>query len=240
MHGSLPSSRRHTAVLPLRMSGSSAIRPGGPTPPVGTTTAARNSNTRLLSLSSLGTALVWVISGVFFITLLVMWSIRRSPAYPVLLAIRDAEPFAQSAGVATSRTKISIFALSAALAAMAGWAFSFLGFVAPSDFGGTASINILVMVILGGMNTLLGPIIAFYVVIEGITLISWVFNYVYTLTRGGPADATQVAETYIYSTATTFNAPFLAASAAAALLVGVFGMMVVFSVVRSRVAKDGG
>lgn len=111
------------------------------------------------SLSSLGTALVWVISGVFFITLLVMWSIRRSPAYPVLLAIRDAEPFAQSAGVATSRTKISIFALSAALAAMAGWAFSFLGFVAPSDFGGTASINILVMVILGGMNTLLGPII---------------------------------------------------------------------------------
>ena len=111
------------------------------------------------SLSGLGTALVWAISGIFLITLTVMWSIRRSPAYPVLLAIRDAEPFAQSAGVATSRTKVSIFALSAALAAMAGWAFAFLGFVAPSDFGGTASINILVMVILGGMNTLLGPII---------------------------------------------------------------------------------
>ena len=111
------------------------------------------------ALSGLGTALVWAISGIFLITLLVMWSIRRSPAYPVLLAIRDAEPFAQSAGVATSRTKVSIFALSAALAATAGWAFAFLGFVAPSDFGGTASINILVMVILGGMNTLLGPII---------------------------------------------------------------------------------
>lgn len=111
------------------------------------------------SLSGLGTALVWAISGILLITLIVMWSIRRSPAYPVLLAIRDAEPFAQSAGVATSRTKVAIFALSAALAAMAGWAFAFLGFVAPSDFGGTASINILVMVILGGMNTLLGPIV---------------------------------------------------------------------------------
>ena len=85
---------------------------------------------------------------------------------------------------------------------------------------------------------LLGPIIAFYVVVEGITLVSWVFNYVYTLTRGGPADATQVAETYIYSTATTFNAPFLAASAASVLLVGVLGMMVAFTVVRSRLARE--
>ena len=87
---------------------------------------------------------------------------------------------------------------------------------------------------------LLGPIIAFYVVVEGITLVSWVFNYVYTMTRGGPADATQVAETYIYSTATTFNAPFLAASAAAVLLVGVVGMMVAFSFVRSRATREDG
>lgn len=111
------------------------------------------------SLSFLGTSVVWALSGALLITLTIVWSIRKSPAYPVLLAIRDAEPFAQSAGVKTSRTKVSIFALSAALAAMAGWTFCFLGFVAPSDFSGTASINILVMVILGGINTLLGPIV---------------------------------------------------------------------------------
>lgn len=111
------------------------------------------------SLSFMGTSLVWAVSGVFLVVFVVMWSMRRSAAYPVLLAIRDAEPFATSAGVKTSRTKVSIFALSASLAAMAGWAFCFLGFVSPSSFGGTASINILVMVILGGMNTLLGPII---------------------------------------------------------------------------------
>lgn len=111
------------------------------------------------SLSFLGTSVVWALSAALLITLTIVWSIRNSPAYPVLLAIRDAEPFAQSAGVKTSRTKVSIFALSAALAALAGWTFCFLGFVAPSDFGGTASINILVMVILGGINTFLGPII---------------------------------------------------------------------------------
>ena len=84
---------------------------------------------------------------------------------------------------------------------------------------------------------LLGPIIAFYVVIEGITLVSWVFNYVYVMTRGGPGDATQVAETYIYQTATTFNAPWLAASAAATLLVGVLGLIVALTVVRTRLAR---
>ncbi len=85
---------------------------------------------------------------------------------------------------------------------------------------------------------LLRPIIAFYLVIEGITLVSWVFNYVFTLTRGGPADATQVAETYIYSTATTYNAPSLAASAACVLMVGVFAMMVAFTIARARLAED--
>jgi len=85
---------------------------------------------------------------------------------------------------------------------------------------------------------LLGPIIAFYVVIEGITLLSWVFNYVFVMTNGGPGDSTQVAETYIYSNATTFNAPWLAASAAATLLVGVFVMMVLFTLVRTR-ARGG-
>ncbi len=81
---------------------------------------------------------------------------------------------------------------------------------------------------------LLLPIISFYVVIVAITLLSWVFNYVFVMTSGGPGDATQVAETYIYQTATNFNAPFLAAGAAVILLGGVAIGMVIFSVVRIR------
>jgi len=111
------------------------------------------------SLSSMGTALVWACSFALLVTIAIIWSIRRSAAYPVLLSVRDAEPFAASAGVRTSRTRVLVFTLSASIAALAGWAFCFLGFLGPSDFSGTISINILVMVILGGMNTLVGPII---------------------------------------------------------------------------------
>lgn len=111
------------------------------------------------ALSGLGSSLAWCVGLILLATLVVVWSIRSSPLYPVLLAIRDAEPFAAAAGVRTSAMKVGVFGLSAALAGMAGWAFSFLGFISPGQFNWTVSVNLLVMVILGGINTRLGPLI---------------------------------------------------------------------------------
>jgi len=111
------------------------------------------------ALSFLGSSVAWCVSLSLLVTIVLVWSIRSSPLYPVLLAIRDAEPFAGAAGVRTSVMKVAIFGLSAALAGLAGWAFSFLGFISPGQFGWTISVNILVMVILGGINTRLGPIL---------------------------------------------------------------------------------
>ena len=110
------------------------------------------------ALSFAGTALAWAVGAALLITVTVIWSIRSSALYPALLAIRDSEPFASSVGVRTSMTRVAIFSLSAALAGLAGWTFSFLGFITPGQFDATAAVNILVMVILGGMNTRLGPI----------------------------------------------------------------------------------
>ena len=88
-----------------------------------------------------------------------VWNFRKSPLYPVLLAIRDAEPYAEAAGVRTAVIKIGIFGLSAAMAGGAGWLFSFLGVVSPGQFDWAVSLNILVMVLVGGINTTLGPIV---------------------------------------------------------------------------------
>ena len=88
-----------------------------------------------------------------------VWSIRQSPLYPVLLAIRDAERFAEAAGARTSLIKIGVFGVSAAMAGSAGWLFSFLGVVSPGQFDWAVSLNILVMVLIGGINTTVGPVI---------------------------------------------------------------------------------
>ncbi|MGZ4431016.1 MAG: carbohydrate ABC transporter permease [Gaiellales bacterium] len=80
-------------------------------------------------------------------------------------------------------------------------------------------------------------IVGFYVVIEGITLFSWVFSYVFVMTRGGPGDSTQVAETYIYDNAFTSNIPWLAASAATVLLIAFTAVAAAMLLARWRVMR---
>ncbi|MBI3962468.1 MAG: sugar ABC transporter permease, partial [Deinococcus sp.] len=42
----------------------------------------------------------------------------------------------------------------------------------------------------------LRPVIGFYAILELITMLSWVFSYVFTITGGGPANSTTVIEFY--------------------------------------------
>jgi ABC-type sugar transport system permease subunit len=46
----------------------------------------------------------------------------------------------------------------------------------------------------------LRQVLVFYVVLEAVTMMSWIFAYVYTLTGGGPANSTTVVELYLYQT----------------------------------------
>jgi branched-chain amino acid transport system permease protein len=111
------------------------------------------------SLEPLGAPVAWCVMLALLIAIALVWNIRRSPFYPVLLAIRDAEPFAEAAGVRTAFIKVGVFSVSAAMAGAAGWLFSFLGVVSPGQFDWAVSLNILVMVLVGGINTTLGPIV---------------------------------------------------------------------------------
>ena len=60
--------------------------------------------------------------------------------------------------------------------------------------------------------------IEFYVVIASITMLAWVFAYVFTLTAGGPGDATTVLELYIYNQGVRNSLPGMASAVAVLLL----------------------
>ena len=64
----------------------------------------------------------------------------------------------------------------------------------------------------------LATVIEFYVVIMVITMLSWVFNYVYVMTSGGPGNATMVAEYYIYLEGFRYNLQGIASAASVVLL----------------------
>jgi ABC-type sugar transport system permease subunit len=82
----------------------------------------------------------------------------------------------------------------------------------------------------------LGGVIAFYVVVEAITMVSWVFNYVYVISNGtgGPGDATQVTELYIYQSAFQYSAPDLAAAAAVILFGATLVLIAAFFRIQRR------
>jgi ABC-type sugar transport system permease subunit len=88
----------------------------------------------------------------------------------------------------------------------------------------------------------LASVIAFYVVVEAITMVSWVFNYVYVISNGtgGPGDATQVTELYVYQTAFQYSAPDLAAAAAVILFGATLLFIVAFFRIQRRVGALGG
>ena len=79
----------------------------------------------------------------------------------------------------------------------------------------------------------LAPAIVFYAVVETITMLSWVFAYVYVMTAGGPGNATVVSEYYIFQQ--TFQNTVIGIGAAAA--VTLLGFVAVLIVVRMWILR---
>ncbi len=76
-----------------------------------------------------------------------------------LKAIRENDIAAECLGINLKSYKLFAFSMGALFAGIAGSLYvHYIGYVSPDSFTLTESINILVMVILGGMGTLLGPI----------------------------------------------------------------------------------
>lgn len=97
------------------------------------------------------------------------WLIHRtvnSPFGHVLAAIRDSEPRAVSLGYRVQRYKLAAYVLSAALAGLAGGLKALVFQIATlTDVSWTTSGEALLMVIVGGVNTLLGPLAGALVVV---------------------------------------------------------------------------
>jgi ABC-type sugar transport system permease subunit len=64
----------------------------------------------------------------------------------------------------------------------------------------------------------LSGVVEFFVVVEFITMLSWVFAYVFTMTGGGPGFASTVMEFYIWKHAFAYRSPGIASALAVVLL----------------------
>lgn len=95
------------------------------------------------------------------VTLAVVQNCIRSKHGRAVTAIRDNEIAARATGINVTKYKLLAFTLSAMFAGIAGVLYSYSNYtVQSSKFGYNYSIEILVMVVLGGMGSINGSIIA--------------------------------------------------------------------------------
>ncbi len=95
------------------------------------------------------------------VTCFVIHTIMKSRHGRAILSIRDNEIAAESCGINTTYYKVTAFALSAFFTGIAGALYAGnQGILVPSGFDFMTSINILVIVVLGGMGSMAGSLIA--------------------------------------------------------------------------------
>ncbi len=111
-------------------------------------------------------ALYYVILGIFALAFLLIHRTVHSPFGQVLKAIRENEPRATSLGYDVVRFKLLAFVLSAALAGLAGASKTLvLGFATLTDAHWSTSGLVILMVLVGGMGTMLGPILGAFIIV---------------------------------------------------------------------------
>jgi branched-chain amino acid transport system permease protein len=89
------------------------------------------------------------------------WRLDNSRLGLKLLAIREDEPAAEALGVRTTRLKIGTFVVSAIAPAAVGALYAvYLGFIdPPTAFSPVTELTTIAIVLLGGMGTVLGPLV---------------------------------------------------------------------------------
>lgn len=141
----------------------------------------------------------YVVLAAFVVATAWLWIVGRSPFGASLKGLRDSESRMRSLGYSVPSYKLGAFLVSGTVAGLAGvLAVWHTHFVSPSSAGVDRSVHLIVMVILGGIGTLLGPLIgaAIVVLVENVlsssverwpTVLGLIFIVVVLFARAGIA-----------------------------------------------------
>ncbi len=100
----------------------------------------------------------YFVLAVFIIGVLIIWRFINSPFGMILKSIRENEQRAISLGYSVARYKLGAFVMSAALAGLAGAVKALVfQFATLTDVAWQMSGEVILMTLLGGIGTLIGP-----------------------------------------------------------------------------------
>jgi branched-chain amino acid transport system permease protein len=115
--------------------------------------------------------LYYLILGLAVVTNWVTLRLRRLPVGRAWEALREDEIACRALGVNTTNTKLTAFAIGAFFGGLGGSFFATRqGFISPESFTFIESATILAIVVLGGMGSQMGVVVAALILIGGIEL----------------------------------------------------------------------
>lgn len=101
-----------------------------------------------------------VYAAVVLLTILVM-NFLRSPLGRATIAVREDEIAAESVGVNPTKMKVLAFVIGAMIAAVAGGLHAgYVSVIVPKDFAFMTSVNVLIIIVLGGLGSMTGTFVA--------------------------------------------------------------------------------
>jgi branched-chain amino acid transport system permease protein len=94
------------------------------------------------------------------VAMVFVYNVGRSRSGRAMYAVRDREVAAAVLGVDVARTKVVAFVIASALGGVAGALYgSYLSFVVPTQWGLPLSIEYVVVIVVGGMGSVWGPLL---------------------------------------------------------------------------------
>lgn len=117
-------------------------------------------------ISNIKMLMSWPLLYVFVVlTILLTHNFKNSAVGRACISIKEDEIAAEAMGINTTFYKVIAFMFGAAIAAVAGSLFSTTYYIVkPDSFGVSTSINILILVVFGGMGSLSGTVIATFLI----------------------------------------------------------------------------
>lgn len=103
---------------------------------------------------------LWVLATLFVLLRLIHSSYGRA-----ILSVRENEIAAEAMGIDVTKYKVIAFAISSFFAGVAGGLFAhYQGFIDPNSFSFNRSVEVVIMVVIGGMGSLSGSILGAVIV----------------------------------------------------------------------------
>jgi branched-chain amino acid transport system permease protein len=102
----------------------------------------------------------WLAWGALLAVLGLAGNVVDSRIGRALRAMHGSEAAAEALGIDTARLKLAVFAAAAAATALAGSLYAhYVTFISPAPFGFAYSVELVVMVVLGGVASLWGAVL---------------------------------------------------------------------------------